>query len=213
LTSVLGNAEVMEELGPEELGPRARHYLEIISRNARRELRLVDDLLTMVGLDRTDFVVESEELSLSRVVQQSVEAAQPQADAAGVRVDLVVHDGPTVPGDPQRIAQAVDNLLANAIKFSKAGGVVEVTVRPAGEGADVVITDHGVGIAPADLPHVFDKLFRAPQVIAQQVPGVGLGLTIAQAIARTHRGSVSVESVEGRGSTFTLTLPGTPIRL
>jgi len=104
-------------------------------------------------------------------------------------------------GSPQRIDRAVTNLLDNAAKWSPQGGVVEVVVA---DGC-VTIRDHGPGIAPGDLPHIFDRFYRSPQ--ARGTPGTGLGLAIVRQVAEMHGGTVSAENAPGGGARFTLSFP------
>jgi signal transduction histidine kinase len=109
--------------------------------------------------------------------------------------------------DPHRIGQAVDNLLTNAIKFSDAGTVVHVRLNAEGETATIEVEDEGMGVSPEELKRLFDRLFRTRSAVESQIQGTGLGLTIVKSVVEAHEGSVSVRSVEGQGTTFSIELP------
>ena len=112
-----------------------------------------------------------------------------------------------VNADPDRMRQVIDNLLSNAIKYSPDGTAIEVIVRPADSEIETSVIDHGIGIPRDEIPQLFERFHRARNVSSRYYGGLGLGLYIAKAIVEAHRGSISVESEEGRGSAFTVTLP------
>ncbi len=110
--------------------------------------------------------------------------------------------------DPQRIGQVLGNLLDNALRHTPAGGTVTVTAGPAGAGVQFVVTDTGEGIPTEHLPHVFERFYRADAARDRDHGGSGIGLAIARVIATAHHGTITADSPgEGRGATFTLTLP------
>ena len=142
-----------------------------------------------------------EELRLDQLVQEAVERARRHAPAT----DFAVTTEPcVVSGSRARLARAVGNLLDNAVKWSPPGGPVEVSVS----GGEVTVRDHGPGIADDDLPHVFDRFYRAPA--ARGLPGSGLGLAIVKHVADAHGGRVAAESAEGGGARLRLSLPLSP---
>ena len=108
--------------------------------------------------------------------------------------------------DPERIAQILDNLLGNAVKYSPAEQPIRVQVR-GGDAAQVSVEDRGPGVAPEDLPHLFDRFYRTRVARRGPIGGTGLGLYISQEIATAHHGQITVDSAPGKGSRFTLTLP------
>ena len=164
-------------------------------RSAERELRLVDDLLTLVAIEESGLAIRSAEIDLERVVREAVEAARPRAEEARPPCPLET-PGTAVPmyGDRDRLGQAMDNLLSNAIKFTPAGGRVRVVLRTSGPAAEIDVIDTGIGIGDEDPDALFERLFRAPDAVAQQTPGAGLGLTIALAIVEAHAGTIEVVS-------------------
>jgi PAS domain S-box-containing protein len=210
LTSIVGYADLLQETESEQLSEQGRGFLEVIGRNARRQLRLVGDLLALVRLLAGTFEIHPRVAELREIVEESVEAARPAAADRGVELSLVAAAIPPCEGDADRLGQVVDNLLSNAIKFTPEGGRVAVRLSRREDSARVEVTDSGVGIPPAEQERLFERLFRATTATERKLPGIGLGLTIAQAIIDAHGGSISVESEEGVGSTFRVELPLRP---
>jgi PAS domain S-box-containing protein len=204
LTSMIGYGELMTDL--EELSPQGQRFLSVIMRSAERELRLVDDLLTLVAIEESGLAIRSAEIDLERVVREAVEAARPRAEEARLQLSLET-PGIAVPlyGDSDRLGQAMDNLLSNAIKFTPADGRVRVVLATEGNVARIDVIDTGVGIGDEDPDQLFERLFRAPTAVALQTPGAGLGLTIALAIVEAHAGTIEVVSSGEGGTTFRMT--------
>ncbi len=209
LTSMIGYGELMTDL--EELSPQGQRFLSVIMRSAERELRLVDDLLTLVAIEESGLAIRSAEIDLERVVREAVEAARPRAEEARLGLSLET-PGIAVPmyGDRDRLGQAMDNLLSNAIKFTPAEGQVKVVLRSTGPSAEIDVVDTGIGIGVEDPDSLFERLFRTPDAVAQQTPGAGLGLTIALAIVEAHAGTIEVVSSGPGGTTFRMTFPLRP---
>ncbi len=209
LTSMIGYGELMTDL--EELSPQGQRFLSVILRSAERELRLVDDLLTLVAIEESGLAIRSAEIDLERVVREAVEAARPRAEEARLGLSLET-PGIAVPmyGDRDRLGQAMDNLLSNAIKFTPADGQVRVVLRARGTSAEIDVVDTGVGIGDEDPDALFERLFRTPAAVAQQTPGAGLGLTIALAIVEAHAGTIEVVGSGQGGTTFRMTFPLRP---
>jgi two-component system phosphate regulon sensor histidine kinase PhoR len=146
-------------------------------------------------------------VDLAALVRHAVEAARPLASKSGVTLEL---DAPEHLGallDEQRVRQVADNLLSNAVKYSRHGGSVFVTLRQTPETVELEVRDTGIGIAPGEAAHVFDRFFRGGEALRNKIPGTGLGLNIISSIVSAHGGEVSLESEVGRGSTFRVTLP------
>jgi PAS domain S-box-containing protein len=207
LTSIIGYAELLEDLDDTELGPLAREILEIIQRNAARELRLVDDLLTMASLDDERLQISLAPVDLREVVQRVVVDHAPRARDAGIEVRVEGESSRPVSGDFDRLVQVVENLLTNALKFTGAGGVVTIRVSDAGPMALVEVADSGAGVAPEEVSKLFQRLYRGSDAVATQTQGAGLGLPIAQKIVHAHEGRIDVTSEQGVGTVFRVHLP------
>jgi protein-histidine pros-kinase len=207
LTSIVGYAELLRDLPDDDVSPAARRLVGVVERNAARELRLVDDLLTLAFLGKEQMPVALRPLDLGEVVRGSVEAGRTPARRRGLV--LAVHDAgvPLVHGDAQRLGQVVDNLLANAVKFTPPGGRVDLRVRDDGDAALLEVADTGPGVPEADLERIFDRLYRTAAAVRAQVPGAGLGLAIVRAIMDAHGGQVEARSTPGRGTVVRVRVP------
>jgi signal transduction histidine kinase len=205
LTSIIGYVELaLEEDG---LDDEARRFLEVVQRNAARLLRLVGDLLFVALVEAGKLSLDPGPVDMLAVCSESVETARPRAEAG--QVDLLLDAGrvPSFTGDAGRLGQAIDNLVSNALKFTPAGGTVTVALRQVRDQLVVDVSDTGVGVPDDEQSRLFDRFFRSQSAHEQAVPGVGLGLTIAKAIVDGHHGWIRVRSEEGRGTTFSITLP------
>jgi len=207
LSSILGYLELMRDDDGAELSTDQLHYLSVAERNANRLLRLVGDLLFTAQVDSGTFHIEQRAQALDSIVASSVETAQPAAAAAGVVLEADLESGGVVQGDALRLGQACDNLISNAIKFTPSGGSVAVRLHSQGGNATIEVSDTGMGIAAAELDHLFSRFFRASTATRNAVPGVGLGLVITKAIVTAHGGTLDVTSTEGVGTSFSMTLP------
>ena len=209
LTSIVGYTELLGDLDESEIGPQARRMLQIIDRNARRELRLVNDLLTLAQLQEKGMEITLAPVDLEGVVRAAVEDARLAARRRGVEVVVEPRLGAdlSVAGDAQRLGQVVGNLLGNAVKFTPPGGrvVLGLDAGPAGA-VELCVTDTGPGMTPEEIAQVFDRLYRAPSAVRDQVPGAGLGMAIARAVVEAHGGSIEVLSRPGAGTTVVVRL-------
>ncbi|WP_022927934.1 ATP-binding protein [Patulibacter americanus] len=207
LSSVVAAVDLLED-ETEDPTPGQQHWTGMIRRNVDRLLRLVDDLLTVARAESGQFTLHPEACDLATIAADAVASARAGAETKGVRVESEVAPAP-IRADVTRIAQAVDNLLANAVKFTPAGGVVRVRVEPRrGTGIVVLeVADSGIGIPPEDRDHLFERFYRAPAATEGAIPGTGLGLTITKAIVDAHGGSIRVEDGIDGGTTFVVELP------
>ncbi len=208
LTSVLGYLELLQD-GVDPLTDDQREYLTVIERNAHRQLRLVSDLLMQAQMDAGTFAVSPSSIDLADVVRASVQAATPVAAKIGVTLVPDITSAP-VQADSERVGQVVDNIIANAIKFTSNQGQVHVTCRAEGEEVVVSVRDTGAGVSPDEVQHIFERFFRTEDTRRRSVPGVGLGLSIARGVAAAHGGTLTFDSALGEGSRVTMRLPRTP---
>lgn len=211
LTSIVGYTELLRDFERDNLSERGRGFLDVVERNARRQLRLVGDLLTLVRIQTGRFSIEPAPVDLREVVQASVEEAMPAADRRGVRLEVECEEIPAFVGDAQRLGQVVGNLLSNALKFTDRGGEVKVYLRRDHTGAVIEVADTGIGIPADELERLFDRLYRATSATEREIEGLGLGLSIVKAIVEAHRGKVSVASEPGAGTLVRVELPLTGV--
>jgi two-component system, sensor histidine kinase and response regulator len=208
LTSIIGYVKLLRDKRVSEL--HADHYADVIQWNSQRLLRLVEDLLFLSQNHPGKMTVELRSADLSQIAASAVGEMRPEAERRHIDLALSAGAGPRVPVDTARIAQLLGNLISNAVKFTKDGGKVQVGVGTEGDQAVLTVADTGIGIPAADRERIFDRFFRSAIANRQAIPGTGLGLTIARDIAAAHDGTITVESEEGRGSTFKIWLPLRP---
>ena len=198
---ILGYVEILLGDEPEDT---QRDMLEIIRRNSERLLTLVSDLLSSRN---GQLIVTPQAVDVAELVRSSVSSAIPRAAASGVALDADTPDRLEAHVDGPRIAQVLDNLVSNAIKYSPEGGSVMVSLAQEDGHVACRVTDTGMGLSPEDASEVFAKVFRASSVRRTAIPGVGLGLPISKAIVEAHGGTIEVDSALGEGTTFTFRVP------
>jgi signal transduction histidine kinase len=169
-------------------------------------MRLVDDLLFVARLQAGRLDLTPSLLDLAALARQAAEEAKRQASAKGVELVFEGDESVEIDADKGRMFQLLDNLVSNAIKFTPEGGRVEVCVALNGS-AVLEVRDTGVGLTPEEAARVFERFFRTENAVQDQVPGTGLGLFIAQAIAEAHGGRISARPREGGGAVFRVELP------
>ncbi|MGN6370185.1 MAG: ATP-binding response regulator [Phycisphaerae bacterium] len=200
-TSILRNPKTtMEEI---------REGLEVIDRNTRVQSQLIEDLLDMSRILSGKLRLDVRRVKLPEVMYAAIETAQPAAEAKGIRIQRVIDPlAPEVSGDPNRLQQVVWNLLSNAVKFTPKGGTVQVQLLRVNSHVEIVVSDTGMGIDPAFLPHVFERFRQGDSSTTRLHGGLGLGLAIVRHLVELHGGTVWAKSAgEGKGATFYVTLP------
>jgi signal transduction histidine kinase len=206
LTSIAGYLEMVLEEGAEPLTAAQRQFLVTVSRNVERLATLVNELLFLVQVDAGRLELTLAEADLNEVLAEATDAARPAANAKGIELTLETESLAPAVVDRGRIAQLVDNLVSNAVKFTPAGGRVEVRAARDGGAIALSVTDTGIGIPSDELPRLFSRFFRASSATSNAIPGTGLGLAISQAIAEAHDSTITVQSTLERGTTFRLRL-------
>jgi len=208
LTSIVSFTELMSEGLGHDSEEEQREFLGIIARNTSRLLRLVDDLLLLDRLEDGVFTFVPAELDVPAIAALALSSQRPAAEERGILLEGTLGSGPPLVGDGERIGQLVDILLTNALKFTSPGGSVRLDARYDAGAWVLTVADTGMGVPASDLPNLFKRFFRAANARQRAVTGSGLGLAIAHGIAELHRGDIHVESTEGVGTTFVVTLRG-----
>jgi signal transduction histidine kinase len=167
---------------------------------------LIDSLLDIGRIQSSGLNIERTPLELSGLVRQLVEETQPELEQHTIKFECKA-DALIIAGDARRLMQVVQNLLQNALKYSPSGGVVTVRVERRDASACVVVSDQGVGIPESALPHLFQQFYRAENVEGSRFQGMGIGLYVVKELVTLHGGEITVVSQEGKGSTFTVSLP------
>jgi signal transduction histidine kinase len=207
LTSIHGYLELVLDGGAGELAPDQQQFLTVVERNSRRLMQLVGDLLFMAQVEAGKLALDLEEVDLRQVLAECLEAAKPGADDNQIELVADLAETPSMLGDRSRLAQVLDNLISNALKFTPTSGRVSVRVSRTGRDAVVEVADTGVGIPAEEQDRLFERFFRSSNATEQAIPGTGLGLTIAKTIVERHEGSIEIESAEGMGTTVRVRLP------
>jgi signal transduction histidine kinase len=203
LTSIQGFAQAIVD--GEARGEAVAHVAEIIHREARRLVRMVEGLLQVARLESGAMAMAREEVAPSRLLESAVTALDVQARDAGVGIDMSgATTLPTVRGDPDKLAQLFLNVLDNALKHSPRGTIVQVRGERDDGGIVVRVRDAGSGLPEGAQARLFQRFYRGENA---QRNGAGLGLAIAQAIAQAHGGSISARNVDGGGAEFAVRLP------
>jgi signal transduction histidine kinase len=210
LTSIHGYLELIQDPHTGKLNADQQHYIDVIDRNSLRLLRLVGDLLLVAQSDAGALVLAVEDVRISALVTDCVESALPTAVDSNVALELDAEPDLIVNGDPVRLAQVFDNLVSNAIKFTPAGGRVNVRLLQAEHLIRLEVCDTGIGISATEQANLFTRFYRTKQATEQAIQGTGLGLTIAKAIVEGHDGTIAVESAPGRGTTMVVELAAVP---
>jgi signal transduction histidine kinase len=185
------------------------HALQVVERNTMQQTQLVEDMLDVSRIITGQLRLHFAPTDIIAVVRAAIDAIGPTADAKGVQVRLRV-EGNVEPvlGDASRLQQVVSNLLANAVKFTPAGGRIDVQLGVRANEVRLIVADTGQGIRPEFLPHLFERFRQADSGPARAQGGLGLGLAIVRHLVEQHGGTVTVQSAgEGKGATFTVALP------
>jgi PAS domain S-box-containing protein len=208
LTSLIGYLDIVRDGEAGAINEEQRHYLDVINRNTQRLQRLVGDLLFVAQVEAGTLSLERGPVDLGSVARESIEAARPQASQKNVLLTAEIDPIEMESGDADRLGQLIDNLVSNALKFTPKKGEVTLRARRIeGDRALIEVADTGMGISTEDQEHLFERFYRADAATQSAIPGIGLGLSICQAIAEGHGGSIAVESEVGRGTTFRVELP------
>lgn len=204
LTTAILMAELIQDGGNID---DLNQYWRTLTSELNRQKILIDRLLIAGRLESGMMELENAPLNLLPVVEESILAVKPIADKRNISIQLSTpQKAILVLGDKSGLQQVFINLINNAIKFSPKGSAVEIGVHKADDQASISITDHGLGIPAEAMPHLFQRFYRAKNVTIAEIPGSGIGLYIVKSIIEAMSGSISVESVQNKGTTFSVTL-------
>ncbi|HEY3070191.1 MAG TPA: PAS domain S-box protein [Gaiellaceae bacterium] len=207
LTSIRGYLELLLEGEAGDLTDEQRQFLGVVERNAHRLLALVGDLLFLAQVEAGKLSLEIGAVDIGAVAAECVETARPLADEKGVTLTLAAGPLGLLAGDRARLSQLLDNLVSNGIKFTPSGGRVDVRIRGVRGNAVVEVRDTGMGIPADEQEHLFERFYRTSRATEQAIPGTGLGLAISKAIIHAHGGRITLASEDGKGTTFSVSLP------
>ncbi|MFG2195861.1 sensor histidine kinase [Streptomyces sp. NPDC048639] len=207
LRTPLTNIRSWVEAAQDGLTPADQQLLALLLDEALLLQHIIDDLRDLAAAEAGSLVLHRETLPVRQVLEQVAVAHQGAAGPAGVGLSIEAAEELEVHADPVRLRQVIGNLVSNAIRHTPNGGRVILRSRVEGDDLVVEVADSGSGIDPEDLPHVFDRFWRADKSRNRQTGGSGLGLAITRKLTEAHDGTVSVISTAGRGSVFTVRLP------
>jgi len=208
LTAVLGYAESLQD---EDLDPKlSAKFAGTIRSEAKRMLRIIEDLMSLSRIEADRFVVPTDRVSIESIVRSAVETIRPIAQQCGCSVHVELQDNlPPVQGDLPQLVQVLDNLLSNAVRYGCAvpGCKIRVSATLEGQSVWIAVSDTGPGIPREHLPFLTRRFYRVDAARSRDTGGTGLGLAIVKHIVERHRGTLSIDSTIGEGTTVTIRLP------
>lgn len=209
LSAILGWTQLLLRREASKKPDEQRRAIEIIDRNARAQINLIDDLLDLSRIMAGKLRLELRQISFTNVVEAAIDSARPSAEAKGIRLKAILGASQDIiSADGARLQQVVWNLLTNAIKFTPKGGQVHVVLQRVNSHLELSVSDTGIGISPSYLPHVFERFSQKDSSTTRAFGGLGLGLAICKQLVELHGGSIRAASQgEGKGATFAVQLP------
>ena len=208
LTSIKGYMEALLD----GVVPAGNETFALVNAEASRLYHLVEDLQELSRIESGRMPIELHPVDLCALLHGVADRVRPQFEAKSVQIAVsCIHEVGRVLGDGDRLCQIFVNLLSNALRYTPAGGSVQLRAYADRGFVRVVVQDTGVGIAPEHLDHIFDRFYRVDKSRSRSQGGTGIGLTIARHLAELHGGSISVSSAVGSGSAFTVSFPATSV--
>jgi len=215
LSAILGWTQVLLRDQTQRSPEAQRRAIEVIERNARAQVKLIDDLLDLSRIMTGKLRLDLRQISFASVIEAAVESAMPSAEAKGIRMKSILGASQDiVSGDSARLQQVVWNLLTNAIKFTLKGGQIQILLQRVNSHLELSVSDTGIGIPAHYLPHVFESFSQRDSSSSRDFGGLGLGLAICKQIVELHGGSIRAASQgEGKGATCFVRLPVSIVQL
>jgi signal transduction histidine kinase len=186
-----------------KVSPLLKSNLEEIERLSQ----IVENLLLLSRMDDPQNKINPEKIVFSELVQESVEKIRPYMERKGLHLRTSIPENVVLKGDKEWLRRLLLNLLKNSVDYNREKGQVSVELKEQAKGVLLSISDTGIGIPPEDLPHIFERFYRAEKSHSQKIQGTGLGLTIAKSIVEAHHGDIRIKSALGRGTTVEVFLP------
>ncbi len=213
LTSLMGFVETLRGPAMDDRQAQER-FLGIMAEQAQRMANLIDDLLSLSRIEMNERQAPSEVVDLAALAERVAAGFEPRLAERAMRLELTAPGGTKVLGDADQLAQVLQNLVDNAVKYGREGGLVRISVQPvdgppwpARPGAVMAVTDDGPGIPRVHLARLTERFYRVDKGRSRAAGGTGLGLAIVKHIVNRHRGQLLIDSEEGKGSTFSVWLP------
>ena len=191
-------------------GPLEEKQCVMLGRGSKKIdalLDLINDLLEVAKIEAGKYVQHQVPTDVGRIIKETVSLMQASATEKGVALSFFLENLKQIQADPKRIQEIFNNLITNAVNYSPDGGKVTVTARGLGEYMEIKVQDTGVGIAPEEIPKIFDKFYRVKHPKTRKIMGTGLGLAIVKGVVEAHHGTIDVESQVDKGTTFRVLLP------
>jgi signal transduction histidine kinase len=208
LTSIKGYLSMILEGDVGKISADQRHLLTEVYQSSNNMVRLVGDLLNVSRIQAGKFVIEKVPVDLAQIVQEEASIMANNVLAQGFKIDVRIGNGDYKTNiDDLKVRQIINNLIDNALHYSKQDGHINVRLKRQGGKMVFSVTDQGIGVPKEMLPKLFTKFIRAGNARRQRPDGTGIGLFLVKKVAKAHGGDVFVESVEGKGSTFGFWLP------
>ncbi len=208
ITNIKWIADFLTSEDVEMTSEKKQEYIGHLKENTARMVELVDELLIVARIERGGFPVRKKQGSLSSLIRELIKRSKVFAEASNVSLKFYPQkDLPKANFDPALMRMVIENLVDNAIRYTKGKGKIKIYLKKKGNNLLFLIKDNGVGIPKADQAHIFKKFFRSENVLREQTQGSGLGLYIVKSIINASKGRVWFNSEEGKGTTFYFTLP------
>lgn len=208
LTSLLGNIELFKRRASREqtLSEQMLRTFNVIEHQTNRLNRMVFSLLDLSRIERGQLTIERRPIDVCALVRRVVDEVQPTLSERQIRV-FCLSEPLVIPGDELRLEQVLQNLIQNAVKYSGPTAPIVVEASQRERHVCLRVCDTGIGVPPSSLSHIFERFYRAPNVDQDNMSGTGIGLYVVEQIVKLHGGEVRVASIEGEGSTFSVSLP------